>query len=241
MIISSLKFKVKSQKISIRYQVLRVFILRSPFFVLIFILASPFLLSSCGVDEDDAIAPKPRGYFRLSMPEKKYVKYDSACPFRFEIPSYSKMEDDKHFRAEPCWLNLNFPSLNGTLHLSYKEVNGNLNGYLEDTYTLVSKHTVKASGIREEMISRDSAKVYGLIYDIGGNAASSIQFFLTDSTKHFLRGALYFNAVPNIDSIKPVIDFVKKDIYHMIETFEWKDAPKTTSTSAKQSQTATRK
>ena len=186
------------------------------------ILITCISLASCGSD-DDTIAPKPRSYFRLSFPEKKYMKYDSVCPFTFEIPVYSKMENDHYPGAEPCWLNLNFSTFNGTLHLSYKTVNGNIKDYLEDTYTLASKHQIKASGIEEQLISNDTAKVYGLIYDIEGNAASSVQFFLTDSTKHFIRGALYFNAVPNTDSISPVVNFIKKDIYHLIETFKWKD------------------
>jgi gliding motility-associated lipoprotein GldD len=188
------------------------------------VLLLAFCMSSCGDDDDNTIAPKPHGYYRLSFPGKKYVVYDSACPFKFEIPAYSQMGKDVYPGAEPCWLNLNFPSLNATLHLSYKQVNNNLNAYLEDTYTLASKHQIKASGIEEEEIAKRSKKVYGLIYEINGNAASSIQFFLTDSTKHFLRGALYFNAVPNTDSIKPVLEFIRKDIYRMIETFEWKDA-----------------
>lgn len=192
-------------------------------------LASWFLILTCisfvsCSDDDDTIAPKPRSYFRLSFPEKKYVTYDSVCPFTFEMPVYSHMDRDKNFGAEPCWLNLNFPTFNGTLHLSYKAVNGNIKEYLEDTYTLASKHQIKASGIEEQLISRDSNKVYGLIYEIKGNAASSIQFFLTDSTRHFIRGALYFNAIPNTDSIAPVLEFIKKDIYQMIATFKWKNA-----------------
>jgi len=179
-------------------------------------------LFSCTSEDDEATTPKPRAYFRITFPEKKYVKYDSVCPFTFEIPAYSKMENDKTPNAEPCWLNLTFPSLNGTLHLSYKPVNGNAKALFEDTYTLASKHQIKASGIEEHLFNNDSLKVYGLMYEIEGNAASSVQFYLTDSTKHFLRGALYFNSVPNIDSIAPVIEFVKKDIYHLIETFRWK-------------------
>lgn len=186
-------------------------------------LSTCLIFSSCNNDDDDTIAPKPRAYFRLSFPEKKYIKYDSLCPFVFDMPVYSKIENDKNYRAEPCWLNLNFPSFNGTLHLSYKAVNGNIQQYLEDTYTLASKHQIKASGIEEQLISRDSSKVYGLIYDIQGNAASSIQFFLTDSAHHFIRGAMYFNAVPNTDSIAPVVEFIKKDIYQMISSFEWKN------------------
>ena len=190
-------------------------------------------LVSCGNDDDETIAPKPRSYFRLSFPEKKYVTYDSVCPFTFERPVYSRIDKDKNFGAEPCWLNLDFPTFNGTLHLSYKAVNGNIKDYLEDTYTLVSKHQIKAAGIEEQIISRDSSKVYGLIYEIKGNAASSIQFFLTDSTRHFIRGALYFNAIPNTDSIAPVLEFIKKDIHQMIETFEWKNKSKALSSSPK--------
>lgn len=179
-------------------------------------------LVGCGED-DDTIAPKPRAYFRIDFPEKKYVLYDSTCPFTFEMPVYSKMETDKNERAEPCWLNLNFPKFQGTLHLSYKPVNNNVASYLEDTYTLAAKHQIKASGITEQLIVKDSARVYGLIYQIKGNAASSVQFFLTDSVHHFIRGALYFNVAPNIDSIAPVIEFIEKDIQQMISTFKWKD------------------
>lgn len=208
----------KYQVSGIRYQVLLNAIKSS-----VLILLSFIFLSSCGNDEDDTIAPKPRAYFRLTFPEKKYVEYDSTCPFKFQIPAYSKIVKNNYKDAEPCWLDLEFPPLDAIIHLTYKEVNGNLNEYLENTYNYVSKHQIKSSGIQEEVISKDDKKVYGLIYNIGGNAASSIQFFLTDSTKHFLRGALYFNAVPNTDSIKPSVDFIKKDIYRMIETFEWKD------------------
>jgi len=187
------------------------------------LIASLFLFFSCGSDDDDVIAPKPRTYFRLTFPKKEYVAYSGDCPFTCEIPAYSKMTIDIDRNAEPCWLNLQFPYFHGTLHLSYKPVNGNIDGYLEQTYTMAAKHQIKASGIEEQLISKDSKHVHGLLYNIEGNAASSIQFFLTDSTKHFLRGALYFYAVPNTDSIKPVVDFIEKDIQHLIETFQWKD------------------
>lgn len=180
-------------------------------------------LTSCSSEDDAAIAPKPRGYFRLHFPEKNYVTYDSICPFKFERPTYSSMGKDENAGAQPCWLNLNFPTFNGTLHLSYKPVHNNVQQFLKDTYTLASKHQIKASGIEEKLVIRDSSKVYGLIYEIEGNAASALQFYLTDSTKHFIRGALYFNEVPNVDSIAPVLEFIKEDIYHMITTFEWKN------------------
>lgn len=192
-----------------------------------------FLLASCGSEEDDTIAPKPRSYFRLDFPEKKYMPYDSICPFIFEFPVYSKIEPDNHPSAEPCWLNLNFSTFNGTLHLSYKPVKGNIKEYLDDAYTLASKHQIKAAGIEEQLIAKDSNKVYGLIYNIEGNAASSLQFFLTDSTNHFIRGALYFNAAPNTDSIAPVVNFLKEDIYHLIGTFKWKNVKPLSGSSSK--------
>ncbi len=196
------------------------------YFVAVVIMVCSVVFISCG-DNNDTIAPKPHSYFRLSFPEKKYTLYAADCPFRFDVPTYAKMEQDKSSIAEPCWLNLQFQTFHATLHLTYKEVHDNIQGYLEQTYTLESKHQVKASGIEEKLISRHASKVYGLLYEIRGNAASNIQFFLTDSTKHFIRGALYFYAVPNTDSISPVLDFIRKDIYHMIETFEWKNEPST--------------
>jgi len=190
-------------------------------FFLIILFVSPWFYS-CGSD-DDAMAPKPRAYYRISFPEKEYKNYDSVCPFTFQIPSYAFVVDDKSKSAEPCWINVVYPSLNGILHISYKKVNGNLDEYMSLTYELATKHQVKASRIAEELISNDTSKVYGLLYDIGGNAASPINFFVTDSTTHFVRASFYFNAVPNIDSVAPAIEFVKKDIYQMIKTFSWKN------------------
>jgi gliding motility-associated lipoprotein GldD len=207
--------------------------LSSIFLFLICLLPIVFCFISCGDDDENTIAPKPRAFYRLSFPEKKYKIYDSVCPFKFELPVYSNISNDEHSGAEPCWLNLNFPSMNAIVHLSYKQVNNNLNNYLEDTYTLASKHQIKASGIEEMVIKKDAKKVYGLVYEIGGNAASSIQFFLTDSTKHFVRGALYFNAVPNTDSIKPALEYIREDIYKMIETFEWENVTMPSSKAAK--------
>lgn len=180
-----------------------------------------FSMASCG-DDEDVFSPKPKGYFRIDFPEKKYVTYDSVCPYSFEIPTYSFIDNDKHKGAEPCWLNINFPKFNAQIHLSYKMVNHNLDTLLEQSRDFAIKHQVKATGLEESVIVRDSAKVYGLVYDIQGNTASNLQFYLTDSTRHFLRGALYFNSVPNIDSQKVVIDFIRKDVERMITTFKWK-------------------
>lgn len=167
-------------------------------------------------------SPRPRGYCRIDFPEKNYRIYDSVCPYKFEIPTYSRITQDKHKGAEPCWLNLEFPKFNATIHLSYKEVNNDLSKHLENSHYFANKHQVKATGLDEITIMRDSAKVYGLLFDIAGNTASTLQFYMTDSTKHFLRGALYFNSVPNIDSLKIVVDFLRADVLHMINTTSWK-------------------
>jgi gliding motility-associated lipoprotein GldD len=175
-------------------------------------------LFSCDRD----YVPKPRGYFRIDIPEKKYSRYNPGdCPFSFEVPQYASMVRDTNNLAEPCWMYIKFPRFNSEIFISYKEVKNNLNQYLEDTHLLVYKHTVKADQITEKRIANRN-NVYGVLYDIGGNAASQVQFFATDSSKHFIRGALYFNAVPNSDSIAPVLDFIKKDITQLINTIEWK-------------------
>jgi gliding motility-associated lipoprotein GldD len=190
----------------------------------LFCLALLACLCFTACDEDDQIySPRPRGYFRIDFPEKEYRMYDSICPYTFEIPTYSRIEQDKHSGAEPCWLNLEFPKFNATVHLSYKDLKNDLNQHLENSHYFANKHQVKATGLEEVVIVRDSSKVYGLLFDISGNTASSLQFYLTDSTHHFLRGALYFKSIPNSDSLKIVIDYLRTDVLHLINTTRWKN------------------
>lgn len=180
-----------------------------------------FVLFSVSCDEEDPIySPKPRGYCRIDFPEKKYKLLEADCPYEFEIPIYSKVTIPKE--AENCWVNLEFPAFNAAIHLSYKTVNKDIGRHLENSHYFANKHQVKATGLEETVVIRDSAKVYGLLFDISGNTASSLQFYLTDSTQHFLRGSLYFNSVPNIDSLKIVVDFLRKDVLHLINTTRWK-------------------
>lgn len=181
-------------------------------------------LSSCiGDDDENTAAPKPRAFYKLKFPEKKYKTYDSICPFSFQTPVYSFVEEDKSKNAQPCWLNIMYPLYKAQLYVSYSPINNDLPKHLNDSRELAIRHQVKASGLDEQVIINDSAHVYGLLYDIAGNSASSVQFYITDSTKHFLRGSLYFNCVPNIDSLKIVIDYLRIDIMQMIKTFRWKD------------------
>lgn len=167
--------------------------------------------------------PKPRAYFRIKFPEKKYQLYDSTCPFTFEFPIYMKLHYIENYNNEPCWINLEFPEFKGTLHMTYKSINKNLNTYIEDVRALVYKHTIKADDIIEYVIKYPEKNVYGLSYEIKGNTATSLIFYLTDSTKNFITASLYFSAHPNIDSIGPVLEFIKKDVTKFIETFKWKN------------------
>jgi gliding motility-associated lipoprotein GldD len=176
------------------------------------------LLVSCNGD----FTPKPMGYMRVAFPERSYRLFDMDYPYKFEFPKYAGINQDVSPNAEPYWINVEFHRFNAKIHISYKPVKNNVQKFLEDARTLAYKHTIKADAINEKLYSNPDKKVYGILYDIKGNAASSVQFFLTDSTKHFIRAALYFNSIPNKDSLAPVIDFIHKDIDHMIETFEWK-------------------
>jgi len=186
-----------------------------------FLLFALMFLYACN-NED--YVPKPRGYFRIALPEKKYKLFDTIYPYSFEYPDYSIVRPDIDKRAEPYWMNLEFPSFKGTLHISYKKVSSDsiLYQYFEDARTFANKHIAKAEGIEPKIIRDDQHQVYGLIYDISGSGvASTYQFCVTDSSTHFLRGALYFNVMPNNDSLSPVIDFIKSDIDHLIQTLRW--------------------
>ncbi len=184
-----------------------------------------FVFSAC--TNNDYI-PKPRGYFRIALPEKKYRLLDSIYPYSFEYPQYAVIEADPNRYAERNWINLQFPKYKGTLHLSYKAVTSDsiLFQYFEDSRSFANKHIAKANDIEPIIIHNDAHAVYGLIYDITGTGvASTYQFCVTDSVHHFMRGALYFNFLPNNDSLLPVIDFIKKDIDHLIKTLQWKSLP----------------
>lgn len=177
------------------------------------------LVSSC----TNNYTPKPRGYFRIDLPERNYRVFDSTFPYTFEYPGYADITADSSKMAETYWININYRPFNATLHFSYKVIRGNFSQYINDAHTLVSKHIPKANAISQRGFTDPVHKVFGLVYDISGaDAASPYQFYLTDSISEFVRGALYFNHIPNNDSLQPVIDFLKTDMEHMINTFRWK-------------------
>ncbi|HXI01315.1 MAG TPA: gliding motility lipoprotein GldD [Sphingobacteriaceae bacterium] len=185
----------------------------------LFILGGFILLSSCG----NEYTPKPRGYFKINLPKKQYQSYSDNCPYNFDYPVYGKILPDSSRDAKPCWIDVSFPQFNGRIHLSYQQITSRkvFNELIEDARTFAFKHTVKATAIDERYISYPDKKVYGTYYTIAGNTASSIQFFLTDSTKNYIRGALYFHEQPRLDSIQPVLGFLKEDIDVLIKSFKW--------------------
>ena len=198
--------------------------MRTSFVCLSILVLSGFVLPSCSGN----YSPKPRGHFRIDLPEKNYQRFDSVFPYSFEYPVYGSFRPDTSELAEPYWADLHFPGFKGTLHLSYKpiETRSDLHTYLNDARNFVQKHIPKATGIREEVMVSDNHHVYGIYYEIRGReAASPVQFFVTDSTSHFLRGALYFQVTPNNDSLDPVIRFLQEDIRHLINTMEWRSNP----------------
>lgn len=167
-------------------------------------------------------SPRPRGYFRIDFPEKSYILYEGDCPYRFMYPSFAHIDSDNAYLTQPCWINIDFPGFKGRLHISYKGVEDNLFEYIEDARKLAFKHTIKADAIDERIFIDREKDVFGVLYEIKGNSASALQFFLTDSSDHFFRGALYFNVSPDKDSLAPVIDYFKEDIVYLIESFTWK-------------------
>lgn len=173
--------------------------------------------------KNEVAIPKPYAYYRIDLPKNEYKILSAPYPFTFKFSQHAIIEKDKAYDSEKYWINIVYPSLNAKIHLSYKDVTNNFEAYNEDSHKLAYKHYIKAEAINEKEYKNYKEKVFGIIYEIKGNTASSVQFFVTDSTKHFLRGSLYFNCRPNKDSLAPVINYIHQDIKHLIESFKWKD------------------
>ncbi|MGB0430302.1 MAG: gliding motility lipoprotein GldD [Bacteroidia bacterium] len=177
------------------------------------------LLASCSED----YVPKPRAYYRINFPEKEYQVLENNCPYTFEYPEYAQIVPDMEGDEKFCWLNIAYKPFNANLHISYKPIieEEDFQHLINDAYTFVEKHNVKAEQITEQRIENQTYDAAGLLFKIGGNTASNLQFFLTDTTNHFLRASLYFDCEPNKDSLAPVVDFIKKDLEHLFNTFQW--------------------
>ena len=178
---------------------------------------------------NEKFTPKPRGFFRINFPEKEYHELNHKFPYQFNIPEYSRVVPDKQNPNQPDWINLEIPQNKAEIHISYYNLQNNMKPprellaeFMEESRELAYKHSIKANAIEERIFVNPEENVYGTVYRIEGNAASPIQFFLTDSTRNFLRGALYIRATPDIDSLKPVIEFLERDVIQIIETTKWK-------------------
>lgn len=179
------------------------------------------ILTGCGKKAQ----PKPYGYFRIDIPEHEYVEMTNLGPYSIEASIYCQPDksDNTHATEADEWINLVYPSINAKIHLSYKRINAStFQQVTEESHSLAYKHTVRADAIQESYYGNDTTRVYGILYEMKGNAASPAQFYVTDSVSNFLRGSLYFNHTPNADSIAPSANYVLQDMIHMIETLRWR-------------------
>ena len=197
-------------------------VFRNKFILYIFCLG--FVFQSC---EEAIYSPKPRGFPKVEYPEKNYVPFETDyCDFTFERPDYSVIQQDTLFFEDkpvhPCWFDVFIPQFDARIHCSYYPIdaNNNFDKLTNDAFVMANKHNLKANFI-DDLVIRKPNGTGGIVFNIEGPVASSFQFYLSDTTSHFFRGALYFNTQARPDSLKPVIEFVKTDIMHMINTFEW--------------------
>jgi gliding motility-associated lipoprotein GldD len=193
-------------------------------YLLCAMLLASFSLLSCNSDYS---VGKKKGYFRIAFPEKKYQVFEQpGYPYTFEYPVYATVTRDTTFfddKAGDWWINIDFPRFEGRIHVSYKPINAenSFDSLVNDGFKMAYKQHVDVStGINDSLIQTPNG-VEGMYFSLGGNTATANQFFLTDSTRHFLRGALYFNAAPNADSLGIVNDFLKQDLKHLINTLRW--------------------
>lgn len=185
------------------------------------------LFTAC---KPETYTPKPRGYYLVELPQHQYQQFNTTSfPYSFEYPVYGKIINDTSFFGEkpenPYWINIDFPYIGGRIYLSYKAITASqpVQQLMDDAYKMTETvHNKRADYIEPINFRNDSNKVFGLFYNVGGNAASAYQFYATDYEKHFLRGALYFDVTPNADSLKPVNEFLRTDIEHMLKTLRWK-------------------
>lgn len=171
-------------------------------------------LASCSEDTK----PKPSGELRLEYPTAKYQPYGGTCPFTFDFSNFSKLGQAK----KDCWYNISYPTMKANIFFTYYPITNNFGLHLKEAERMVYEHTIKASSIDTKSFAFPEKKVYGNYYELKGQSASNIQFYITDSTKHFVTGNLYFNTRPKPDSLAPAVDYIRKDILHLIETFQWK-------------------
>lgn len=175
------------------------------------------IFASC--TQKERFVPKPPTYLEISYPERTYDVYQDACGYSYNKPSYFTVKDVKD---SECFRDIDFEMLNGTLHLTRLDMEeGDAGKYINYSIDNINEHKVMASAIYDTSFVRSDDKVFGTFFELQGNVASPFQFYLTDSVKRFVSGVVYFNVRPNYDSIRPVLDFVKSDLYEFMETIKW--------------------
>lgn len=176
-----------------------------------------FILATIVISCKNETLPKPKSYLKLQYPEAVYKKIETDCPYNFEISNSSNFNLKNN-----CWASIEYPQIKATIHVTYREVNNNLEEILKEVEKLTFEHTIKANAINAIPYENLDKRVFAKLYNIEGDVATNIQFRATDSVKHVLSGSLYFYAKPNYDSILPAIKYIEKDIVHLVETLEWK-------------------
>jgi gliding motility-associated lipoprotein GldD len=222
---------------------LRIMVIKQFVIIILGIGCCLLLFTSC----NSPYMSKKRGYFQIELPQRGYQKFEKeGFPYSFEYPTYARIIQDSTFfdtnPENPYWINIDFPQFRGRIFLSYKIVGGNVvyrvkkpdgkykdssginvfDRMVADAFTLTNKNDVVSTSIKDSLIQTDN-NISGVFFKVGGNAATAKQFFLSDTTKNFIRGALYFDVTPNADSLRPVQDFLQTDLEHMINTFKWKN------------------
>ena len=171
----------------------------------------------------DPPTPRPRGWFRIDLPPQEYIAQTTAAPFTAELPAYARLaarQQNEHVR----WFDLRFAKQRATVHLTWTPVQGNLPQLIEDAHGFKAKHEALAAKIGRERVLREEDRVFGTLFDVEGDVASPMVFYLTDSTANFLYGALYFDTRPNADSLAPVTERLREDVRHMAATLKWREA-----------------
>lgn len=191
--------------------------------LIVFFIIGSLLLTAC----NSPFVPKNKGYEAISFPAKSYQLFNEpGYPYTFEYPSYAQIDKNINYfganKKTDSWINIHFPSMAATIYVSYTKMKAHqLDTLIRDAYTFANNHNSRASFITDSLFSNNQG-VEGVFFHIGGDVATSYQFFLTDSTNHFFRGALYFDTTPNEDSLAPVNAFLFKDLKHLVNTFSWK-------------------
>ena len=178
------------------------------------------LILFCFSCKDDP-RPKPKAFLALEYPEAEYRRVDIGCPYTFEKNDLAQISPSRN--RIPCWINLDYDLMNGSIFITYQPVRNNLDSLLADAQKLPLQHTIKADLIEGDIYTNDFNNTYGMFYEVEGDAASQAQFYLTDSTDHFITGSVYFNRLPNFDSIVPAADYLKQDIRHLMESLKWQE------------------